>query len=252
MTSCCRKPWFSQLLCQCTQWVAVASTCPRLPLHSSGHHLAAAFLAFMQGHMLTECGGFALLHLLFSADSFDHQIALYPVAAMQQQQLDVGGPDEQQQRQQHAGSVPCLPPVALVRLPGKVSSIAWSPDIEGVLSVGDYDGTLTQVSPAAPAGAFAEASPAVKSQWCLVVLLQLHPSTLPAQCAVKNCLLCLLWQQSMSCCFWPSAYWRECGPCLGTHSVIITGYPPLWLLVVCACACPCRPAGPCGIWPLPQ
>eukprot|EP00775_Hariotina_reticulata_P011180 gene11180-11330_t len=31
------------------------------------------------------------------------------------------------------------------RLPGKVSSIAWSPDMEGVLSVGDYDGTLTQV-----------------------------------------------------------------------------------------------------------
>jgi hypothetical protein len=45
--------------------------------------------------------------------------------------------------------VPLLPPVATVRLPGKVSSIAFSPDMHGVISIGDYDGTLTQVRPCA-------------------------------------------------------------------------------------------------------
>jgi hypothetical protein len=51
----------------------------------------------------------------------------------------------QQQQQQQQQSVPLLPPVATVRLPGKVSSIAFSPDMQGVISIGDYDGTLTQV-----------------------------------------------------------------------------------------------------------
>ncbi|KAF6251314.1 WD40-repeat-containing domain protein [Scenedesmus sp. NREL 46B-D3] len=46
---------------------------------------------------------------------------------------------------QQQDSLPSLPPIALVRLPGKVSSIAWSPDMDGVMSIGDYDGTLTQV-----------------------------------------------------------------------------------------------------------
>lgn len=75
------------------------------------------------------------------------QVALYALAALEQQQ-------EQQQpeasyssrrQQQQQDRLPSLPPVALVRLPGKVSSIAWSPDMDGVMSIGDYDGTLTQV-----------------------------------------------------------------------------------------------------------
>jgi WD40 repeat protein len=60
-----------------------------------------------------------------------------------------GGPAAAQRRArrqaQLSAALPCLPPVATVRLPGKVSSIAFSPDMQGVVSVGDYDGTLTQV-----------------------------------------------------------------------------------------------------------
>jgi hypothetical protein len=82
------------------------------------------------------------------------QIALYPLAALQQQQqqqqssctsIDSSLADPAAQQWQSGDAGPCLPPMAVVRLPGKVSSIAWSPDMEGVLSVGDYDGTLTQV-----------------------------------------------------------------------------------------------------------
>ncbi|KAK9805573.1 hypothetical protein WJX72_005987 [[Myrmecia] bisecta] len=36
-------------------------------------------------------------------------------------------------------------PVALHRMPSKLSSITWSPDIEGVVTVGDYDGVVSQV-----------------------------------------------------------------------------------------------------------
>lgn len=54
-----------------------------------------------------------------------------------------------QQGAQQQQPVPLLPPVATVRLPGKVSSIAFSPDMHGVISIGDYDGTLTQVRPCA-------------------------------------------------------------------------------------------------------
>jgi hypothetical protein len=82
------------------------------------------------------------------------QVALYALAALAQQQQQQEEPDwpvstrssKRQQQQQQQGSLPSLPPVALVRLPGKVSSIAWSPDMDGVMSIGDYDGTLTQVS----------------------------------------------------------------------------------------------------------
>jgi hypothetical protein len=76
-------------------------------------------------------------------------VALYALAALDQQQqqpdqLDSSYSSRRQQQQQQ-DSLPSLPPVALVRLPGKVSSIAWSPDMDGVMSIGDYDGTLTQV-----------------------------------------------------------------------------------------------------------
>jgi hypothetical protein len=80
------------------------------------------------------------------------QVALYALAALaqqQQQQPDWPGSfcssRRQQKQQQQPDCLPSLPPVALVRLPGKVSSIAWSPDMDGVMSIGDYDGTLTQV-----------------------------------------------------------------------------------------------------------
>jgi hypothetical protein len=79
-------------------------------------------------------------------------VALYALAALaqqqEQQQQDWPGStcsSRRQQQQQQQSSLPSLPPVALVRLPGKVSSIAWSPDMDGVMSIGDYDGTLTQV-----------------------------------------------------------------------------------------------------------
>lgn len=52
---------------------------------------------------------------------------------------------ERTQQTQQQQAVPLLAPVATVRLPGKVSSIAFSPDMQGVISIGDYDGTLTQV-----------------------------------------------------------------------------------------------------------
>lgn len=36
-------------------------------------------------------------------------------------------------------------PVAIVRMPSKISSVAWSPDSHGVITVGDYDGAVSQV-----------------------------------------------------------------------------------------------------------
>lgn len=85
-----------------------------------------------------------------------YQVALYQLAGLQEQQqrqqqdlqqqtaCRSSSPVDLQQHQQQQ-EVPKLPPVAIVRLPGKISSIAWCPDMEGVLSIGDYDGTLTQV-----------------------------------------------------------------------------------------------------------
>lgn len=88
------------------------------------------------------------------------QIGLYPLASLAELQEEAAeaaaealpgslGPSSSsqraQRRQQQQPSVPLLPPVATVRLPGKVSSIAFSPDMQGVISIGDYDGTLTQV-----------------------------------------------------------------------------------------------------------
>lgn len=61
----------------------------------------------------------------------------------------------QQRTQQQQQLQPLLPPVATVRLPGKVSSIAFSPDMQGVISIGDYDGTLTQVRMASKVAAVA-------------------------------------------------------------------------------------------------
>jgi hypothetical protein len=52
---------------------------------------------------------------------------------------------QRQQRTQQQQLPPVLPPMATLRLPAKVSSIAFSPDMQGVISIGDYDGTLTQV-----------------------------------------------------------------------------------------------------------
>lgn len=93
------------------------------------------------------------------------QVGLYPLASLAelqdaaeaQEHLLSGGLGSscssqrtqrmaQSQQQQQQQFVPLLPPVATVRLPGKVSSIAFSPDMQGVISIGDYDGTLTQVS----------------------------------------------------------------------------------------------------------
>jgi len=88
------------------------------------------------------------------------QIGLYPLAALGELQAapsevacavpgcpgNTSSSSQRQQRtQQQQQTVPTLPPVATVRLPGKVSSIAFCPDMQGVLSIGDYDGTLTQV-----------------------------------------------------------------------------------------------------------
>jgi hypothetical protein len=42
-------------------------------------------------------------------------------------------------------------PVAVVRTFAKVSSLAWNPDSDGVVTLGDYDGVLTQVRAAAAA-----------------------------------------------------------------------------------------------------
>ncbi len=36
-------------------------------------------------------------------------------------------------------------PAAVLRLPGKISCASWSPDAEGVITIGDYDGGLSQV-----------------------------------------------------------------------------------------------------------
>jgi hypothetical protein len=52
---------------------------------------------------------------------------------------------QRRRQQQQEEELPLLPAVATVRLPGKVSSFAFSPDMQGVISIGDYDGTLTQV-----------------------------------------------------------------------------------------------------------
>lgn len=64
-----------------------------------------------------------------------------PGSASQRQQRRA-----QQSLQVQGAGVPLLPPVATLRLPGKVSCLAFSPDMQGVISVGDYDGTLTQVN----------------------------------------------------------------------------------------------------------
>jgi hypothetical protein len=75
-----------------------------------------------------------------------HREAAAPAAAAQQGCLGSSSSSQRQQRQQQQWPVvPLLQPVATVRLPGKVSSIAFSPDMQGVISIGDYDGTLTQV-----------------------------------------------------------------------------------------------------------
>eukprot|EP00882_Tetradesmus_deserticola_P012450 GHRQ01013193.1.p1 GENE.GHRQ01013193.1~~GHRQ01013193.1.p1 ORF type:complete len:366 (+),score=125.75 GHRQ01013193.1:372-1469(+) len=101
------------------------------------------------------------------------QVALYALAALTQEQQQ-----QQQQpmpewpgsacsiraREQQLDSLPRLPPVALVRLPGKVSSIAWDPDMDGVMSIGDYDGTLTQVRSSS-------ARPRQASRTCVNVVL---------------------------------------------------------------------------------
>ena len=89
------------------------------------------------------------------------QVALYPLAPLAELQDEAAEPAaallgclgscsssqrrERMQQSSQQQTVPLLPPVATVRLPGKVSSIAFSPDMQGVISIGDYDGTLTQV-----------------------------------------------------------------------------------------------------------
>lgn len=89
------------------------------------------------------------------------QVALYPLAPLTELQDAAAEPGaallgclgscsssqrrERMQQSSQQQAVPLLPPVATVRLPGKVSSIAFSPDMQGVISIGDYDGTLTQV-----------------------------------------------------------------------------------------------------------
>eukprot|EP00879_Flechtneria_rotunda_P014933 GHRR01015603.1.p1 GENE.GHRR01015603.1~~GHRR01015603.1.p1 ORF type:complete len:611 (+),score=225.96 GHRR01015603.1:1751-3583(+) len=107
------------------------------------------------------CGlDFSIDGQLLAAAGVSKQVALYSLAGLCNMQSDWADEQQQsttaaairqsssqtwqteQQQQQHVGS---LPPVAVVRLPGKVSSVAWSPDIDGVISIGDYDGTLTQV-----------------------------------------------------------------------------------------------------------
>ncbi|KAF6255742.1 WD40-repeat-containing domain protein [Scenedesmus sp. NREL 46B-D3] len=99
------------------------------------------------------CGlEFSLDGQMLATAGVSKQVALYALAALtQQQQQQQPQPDwpgstcSGSRHKQEQDSLPSLPPVALVRLPGKVSSIAWSPDMDGVMSIGDYDGTLTQV-----------------------------------------------------------------------------------------------------------
>lgn len=98
---------------------------------------------------LTSQHAFSTQYMMFPF--FFLQVALYQLASLHSHQQDVQQlPKRQskrcgQQRKQEEHTTVSLPSVASVRLPGKVSSIAWCPDMEGVLSIGDYDGTLTQV-----------------------------------------------------------------------------------------------------------
>uniref|UniRef100_A0A383V7J3 Uncharacterized protein n=1 Tax=Tetradesmus obliquus TaxID=3088 RepID=A0A383V7J3_TETOB len=95
------------------------------------------------------CGlEFSLDGQMLATAGVSKQVALYALAALEQQQEQQqpeASYSSRRQQQQQQDRLPSLPPVALVRLPGKVSSIAWSPDMDGVMSIGDYDGTLTQV-----------------------------------------------------------------------------------------------------------
>lgn len=125
------------------------------------------------GHCLGRCDRVSGLEFspdgqLLAAAGVSKQVGLYPLASLAELQEDAAAAEAQdtlpgglgsscssqrtqrtaqqsQQQPQQQQSVLLLPPVATVRLPGKVSSIAFSPDMQGVISIGDYDGTLTQV-----------------------------------------------------------------------------------------------------------
>ncbi len=45
-----------------------------------------------------------------------------------------------------AGQQVVAQPEAVLRMPSKISCVSWSPDADGVITIGDYDGGLTQVS----------------------------------------------------------------------------------------------------------